>query len=187
MPALSEKYRQPCKCKGLPAIFVLLAAGILFIVAAVSAETPSPFAVNKVIGKKAPDVTLKDLDGNPRSLSSYKGKVVLLHFWATWCPPCRDEIPELNELNKKMSDRAFAIYAVSTDDAAVDVKDFMKKNPVKFSVVMDFHGAATKKFYKVFMMPTSFLIDRNGTIVDIFYGGQEWTEPAMIKKIEALL
>lgn len=187
MPALSEKYRQSCKCKGLPVILLLLVAGILFIAAAVSAETPSPFAVKKITGKKAPDLTLKDLDGNPRSLSSNKGKVVLLHFWATWCPPCRDEIPELNELNKKMKGRAFAIYAVSTDEAAEDVRDFMKTNPITFPLVMDFHGAVSRKFYRVFMMPTSFLIDRNGTVVDVLYGGQEWTGPTLLKKIEALL
>ncbi|MBI5212688.1 MAG: TlpA family protein disulfide reductase [Nitrospirae bacterium] len=151
------------------------------------AQPPSPFAVDKLSGQKATDFTLKDINGNPVSLSSFKGKVVLLNFWATWCPPCRSEIPSMNKLYQKLKGRGFTILAVSTDRAVVDVKDFLKTMPVSFPVVVDYNLTVSRSLYKVFMLPTTFLIDRKGVIVEKYFGDQDWTEPEIVKEIEALL
>ena len=151
------------------------------------AQPPSPFAVDKLSGQRAPDFTLKDINGNPVSMSSFKGKVVLLNFWATWCPPCRAEIPSMNKLYQKLKNRGFVILAVSTDRAVVDVKDFLKTMPVNFPVVVDYNLTVSRSLYKVFMLPTTFLIDRKGVIVEKYFGDQDWTEPEIIKEIEALL
>lgn len=151
------------------------------------AQPPSPFAVDKLSGQKAPDFTLKDINGNSISLSSFKGKVVLLNFWATWCPPCRAEIPSMNKLYQKLKNRGFVILAVSTDRAVVDVKDFLKTIPVNFPVVVDYNLTVSRSLYKVFMLPTTFLIDRKGVIVEKYFGDQDWTGPEIIKEIEALL
>lgn len=150
-------------------------------------QPPSPYAVEKLSGQKAPDFTLKDINGNPVSLSSFKGKVVLLNFWATWCPPCRAEIPSMNKLQQMLKNRGLVILAVSTDRAVVTVKDFLKNNPVNFTVVVDYNLSVSRSLYKVFMMPTTFLIDKKGIIVEKYFGEQDWTDPDIIKEIEALL
>lgn len=166
---------------------LLLVAGHWSPVTIVHAQPPSPFAVDKLSGQKAPDFTLKDINGNSVSLSSFKGKVVLLNFWATWCPPCKAEIPSMNKLHQKLKNRGFVMLAVSTDRAVIDVKDFLKTTPVNFPVVVDYNLNVSRSLYRVFMMPTTFLIDRKGVIVEKYFGEQDWTEPEIIKEIEALL
>ncbi len=151
------------------------------------AQPPSPYAVEKLSGQKAPDFTLKDINGNPISMSSFKGKVILLNFWATWCPPCRAEIPSMNKLNDILKKKGLVILAVSTDRAVVDVKDFLKKTPVNFTVLVDYNLNVSRSLYKVFMMPTTFLIDKRGVIVEKYFGEQDWTHPEIVKEIEALL
>jgi peroxiredoxin len=170
-------------------IFLLLfcSAALILLSTAVHAQPPSPYAVEKLSGQKASDFTLKDINGNPVSLSSFKGKVVLLNFWATWCPPCRAEIPSMNKLQQMLKNKGLVILAVSTDRAVVDVKDFLKKNPVAFTVVVDYNLSVSRSLYKVFMMPTTFLIDKKGVIVEKYFGEQDWTDPEIIKEIEALL
>lgn len=164
-----------------------LAAAVCPPLPASAAELPSPFAADGAKGRKAADFMLKDVNGNMVSLASYKGKVVLLNFWATYCPPCREEIPDMNALSRKMKGKPFAILAVSTDRAAGEVKDFLKNTPVHFSVLLDNNSQVSRNLYKVFMIPTTFLIDKKGNIAKIYYGGQEWTEPAIMKEIQALL
>jgi peroxiredoxin len=153
----------------------------------VNAKTLSPFGVEKLSGQKAPDFTLKDINGKSMSLSSFKGKVVLLNFWATWCPPCRAEIPAMNKLNQLLKNKGLVILAVSTDRSVDDVKDFLSSVPVNFTVVTDEKLAVTRNLYKVFMVPTTFLIDKRGIIVKKYFGERNWTEPEIIKEIEALL
>ncbi|HXW69613.1 MAG TPA: TlpA disulfide reductase family protein [Dissulfurispiraceae bacterium] len=151
------------------------------------AENPSPFAGEKLINRKAPEFSMKDLNGSPVSLSSYKGSVVLLNFWATWCPPCKEEIPSLNKLSRQLKNRKFTIIAVSTDRSVSDVRAFLKKNPLDYIVMVDYDLSVSKPLYKVFMLPTSFLIDKQGVIVEKYYGGENWTDPEVVRKIESLL
>lgn len=169
----------------------LLSSALLLFCSVFTAEAlaqpPSPYAVEKLSGQKAPDFTLKDINGNSVSLSSFKGHVILLNFWATWCPPCRAEIPSLNKLNDILKKKGLVILTVSTDRSVVDVKDFLKKTPVNFTVLVDYNLNVSKSLYKVFMMPTTFLIDKRGVIVEKYFGEQDWTEPEIIKEIEALL
>ncbi|MDI6800841.1 MAG: TlpA disulfide reductase family protein [Thermodesulfovibrionales bacterium] len=150
-------------------------------------QPPSPFAVEKLSGQKASDFTLKDMAGNPVSLSSFKGKVVLLNFWATWCPPCKAELPSMNKLNQLLKGKGLVILAVSTDRAVIDVSNFLKKNPVNFTVIVDYNLNVSRNLYKVFMVPTTFLIDKRGVIAEKYFGEQDWAEPEIIKTIETLL
>lgn len=151
------------------------------------AQPPSPFAVEKLAGQKAPDFTLKDVNGNSISFSSFKGKVVLLNFWATWCPPCKAELPSMNKLQQSLKNRGLVILAVSTDRSASDVKDFLSKYPLNYTVVVDYNLNVSRSLYKVFMVPTTFLIDKKGIVVKRYFGEQDWTEPNIIKEIEAFL
>jgi len=135
---------------------------------------------------KAPDFMLKDLNGRTVSFSSLKGKVILLNFWATWCPPCKAEMPSMNKLYSSMKARGLEIIAVSSDSSLSSIKDFLAKHRVDFPVLHDEKKAVTLQ-YKVFSMPTTFLIDRNGTIVEKFYGEYDWTDPDVRSRIEKLL
>jgi peroxiredoxin len=174
--------------RSLKIAFCLLPFAIcLLLFAAVNAQPPSPYAVEKLSGQKAPDFTLKDINGNQVSLSSFKGKVVLLNFWATWCPPCRAEMPSMNKLQQMLKNKGLVIIAISTDSRIDEPKYFIKQNPVDFTVLHDSNLKVSRNLYKVFMMPTTFLIDKKGVIVEKYFGEQDWTDPDIIKEIEALL
>lgn len=151
-----------------------------------TADGMSPLNSNKIINSRAPDFTLKDMTGKNISLSAFKGKVVLLNFWATWCPPCRAEMPALNKLYHSLKPRGLEVVSVSTDRSINDIKDFLKKQKVDFPILFDVDSSVSKQF-RVFSMPTTFLIDRNGMIVEKFYGEYNWTEPETKGKIEKLL
>jgi len=175
-------------------IIRLLFIGSLFLLIAMgpnpptggSRDTASPVDAEKSVNSKAPDFSLKDAYGKPLSLSSLKGKVVLVNFWATWCPPCKAEMPSMNRLYNEIRSRGFEIVAISTDNSISPVKDFLAKNRIDFPVLFDETKSVTRQ-YHVFSMPTTFLIDRGGMIVEKFYGEEDWTDPVIRKKIERLL
>jgi peroxiredoxin len=126
-------------------------------------------------GKAAQDFALPDLQGNQVSLSQFKGKVVVLDFWATWCPPCRKEMPELQTLFEKYKDKDVQVIAVSTDDTTEPVEAFVKDNSISFLVL---HGSrdemrAIDQFYKITAIPRVLIIDREGVIKADITGYEE--------------
>ncbi len=151
-----------------------------------NADGISPLNSDKIVKSKAPDFTLKDLNGKTVSLSALRGKVVLLNFFATWCPPCRAEMPALNRLYHALKPRGLEVFGVSTDRSSDDIKDFLEAHRVDFPILFDADRSASKQ-YRVFSMPTTFLIDKNGLLVEKFYGEYDWTEPETKGKIEKLL
>ena len=151
-----------------------------------SRDTASPGDTEKSVNSKAPDFSLKDAHGRSLSLSSLRGKVMLINFWATWCPPCKAEMPSMNRLYNEIRNRGFEIVAISTDNSLSTVKDFLARNRIDFPVLFDETKSVTRQ-YHVFSMPTTFLIDRSGMIVEKFYGEEDWTDPVIRKKIEKLL
>ena len=151
-----------------------------------SRETASLLNADKNDNSRAPEFTLKDLQGRSLSLSALKGKVVLLNFWATWCPPCKAEMPSMNKLYNDMKARGLEVIAISADNSPSAVREFLSKCRLDFLVLFDETKAVTR-LYHVFSMPTTFLIDRNGVIVEKFYGEEDWNDPAIRKKIENLL
>lgn len=116
------------------------------------------------VGQKAPDFTLPDIEGRPVSLSSYQGKVVLIDFWATWCPPCREELPLFQELHNEYRDKGFEIVGISMDENAADVvPGFLERRNIKFTNLLA--DARIEELYgPIVGLPTTFLIDREGTI-----------------------
>lgn len=146
----------------------------------------SPLDADKQTNAKAPDFTLKDVNGRTFSLSSLKGKVILLNFWATWCPPCKAEMPSMNQLYNEIKAKGFEVVAVSSDSSLSSIKEFLSKSRVDFTVLFDEKKTVTREF-KVFSMPTTYLIDRNGLIVEKYYGEYDWTDPEVIKQIKKLL
>lgn len=162
--------------------YFLIFMSFLFL----TAEAPSPWGVDEVIGKKAPDSVLKDLTGKNASLSSFRGKVVLINFWATWCPPCRSEMPSLNKLYKEYRDKGLVVMAVSTDRNGSTVRDYLNKNPVDLPIFID-SDLKISRLFKVFSMPTTFLIDRNGIILQRYLGEEDWDSADIRGKIKEAL
>lgn len=119
---------------------------------------------------QAPDFALKDSDGKTVHLSDYKGKVVMLDFWATWCPPCKIEIPWLIDLERKDKDRGFEVLGVSMDDEGWDVvKPFMREVGVNYRVLIG-NDATAEMYGNVESLPETFLIDRESKIAAIHIG-----------------
>ena len=146
----------------------------------------SPSEIDKLEKNKAPDFSLKDLSGRPVTLLSLKGKVVLLNFWATWCPPCISEMPVFNKLYRELRSRGLEIVAISADRSESYLRDYISKHSLEYKVLYDESRTVVKQ-YKVFSMPTTFLIDKNGVIVEKFFGEYDWTDQEIKKKIEKLL
>ncbi|RME76465.1 MAG: TlpA family protein disulfide reductase [Chloroflexi bacterium] len=117
----------------------------------------------------APDFTLYSPDGQSVSLNDYAGKVILVNHWATWCPPCKAEMPALNAFYEDYKDRGFVVLAVNSQEDAATVKSFIQANGFTFPVVLDTRGQVGT-IYRVRGLPTSFIIDRNGVIQYIHSG-----------------
>lgn len=135
----------------------------------------------------APDITIPSLDGTKLTLSSLKGKVVLLNFWATWCPPCREEIPSMMKLNEKMAGKPFQMVAISIDEGGASaVKDFFKESGFKLPAYND-PEAKAGKLYGITGVPESFLIDKNGIIVKKVVGPMPWDSAEAVSFIENMM
>jgi len=139
-------------------------------------QTPAAVPETPTAPGVAPDFILNDLDGKPVKLSDYRGKVVLLNFWATWCPPCKGEIPHFNDLVKQYGPKGFVVLGVSVDKGGVaTVKKFKANSPVEYTVVMD-NGQVANRYQLILPeedrggIPNTFLIDRQGNIKKTFVG-----------------
>jgi thiol-disulfide isomerase/thioredoxin len=137
-------------------------------------------------GGAAPPLALRDLQGVERRLEDYRGKVVVLNYWATWCDPCRDEMPSMQRLQDRLAGKPFAILAVDYGEGAPRIQDFLKKVPVRFTVLLD-RDLATADAWKVKVLPTSLVIGADGRIRYSAVGGLEWDSPAVESAIRKLL
>ena len=137
-------------------------------------EKPTKLAVDKTppepAREPAPSFTLQDLNGKQVSLSDFKGKVVVLDFWATWCPPCVKEIPHFIELHEQYKDRGFAMVGISLDHQGVSVvKSFVRKYQVNYPILMT-DGRVDKAYGGITGIPTTFVIDSAGNIRQKYVG-----------------
>ena len=141
---------------------------LLALVSVVVGCSSGPVARPEV-GNPAPDFELKDLKGDLISLTSLYGQPVLLNFWATWCPPCRAEMPYLQQVHEQWSSKGLILLAVNFRESRTEVNIFMETNDLTFRVLLDTSGSTTQQ-YNVRAIPTTFFIDRDGTIKDIQFG-----------------
>lgn len=139
------------------------------------------------IGAFAPEFTLPAPDGKQTKLSSFRGKNVLLNFWATWCGPCQQEMPSLEALYQRYKDQGFVIVGVSLDEEGWPVVDgFLKRVPVNFPLLLDVSQSVSDT-YQIFRIPESYLIDETGLIIDKFVGPQDYNQDIFYKKVERAL
>ncbi len=137
-------------------------------------------------GKPAPDFVLKDMDGQTTRLSDFRGRLVFLNFWATWCPPCRDEMPSMEELHQLMKGRPFKMLAVSVDTDAETANRYIQKNGFTFTTLAD-HQQKTAGLYHTTGIPETFLISAEGILLLKVIGPDNWSSPKNIAVIERLL
>ena len=135
----------------------------------------------------APDFVATDLKGQRVRLSALRGKVVLLNLWATWCPPCLQEMPSMERLYTRLRGRDFEILAVSQDeDGKQSVEALVRQLELSFPVLIDPERQVGER-YGVWGFPESFVIDRNGYVVEHVIGPREWDTAAQVSAFEALL
>ena len=135
----------------------------------------------------APEFALADLAGNRVRLSEHRGHVVLLNFWATWCPPCRAEMPSMEKLYQAYRDRGLVILAVSGDRGGKTVvESFVRERGVTFPILLD-PGNEVFAQYGVRGLPTSYFLDRGGRFVSAEAGARDWSSKAARRVVEALL
>jgi len=146
-----------------------------------SAE-PAGDQVGTSDGATAPDFVLPTLDGASVSLGETAGQVRLIDFWATWCVPCREEIPMLNELQATYGDRGFRVLGISDEEAGL-IRDFVKENGVEYTNLVGTEEVT--EAYGVLGLPAAYLLDREGRVVDSFLGPKP--KKVLIEKIETLL
>jgi peroxiredoxin len=138
-------------------------------------------------GDQAPEFRLSTLEGRSVSLSSFKGKVVIVHFWATWCPPCVDEIPTLDRLFRAMAGRDLEILAVSVDEGGAEaVGGFMQRNRLSLPVLLN-PDRSVANLYGTLKFPETYLVDREGIVRRKIIGAADWTRPDAIGLITELL
>jgi thiol-disulfide isomerase/thioredoxin len=134
----------------------------------------------------APVLGAQDLKGAPQTLTRYRGKVVLLNFWASWCPPCLREMPSMERLRLKMVGRPLEIVALDSAETADEVNAFLSKMKLGFPILLDPDGSNTRR-WNVFALPTSFLLDTEGRVRFVLTGPTEWDEGEALRVIESLL
>lgn len=156
---------------------IIFAVLILLTVAVVGCSRQEEPVVE---GKVAPDFTLKDLAGRQVRLSDFRGKVVFLNFWATWCPPCREEIPSMVRLNRIMDGKPFQMLAVSIDEGGKDAVDnFVKNSGTVLPALLDTNQSISKR-YGTTGVPETFILDKKGVIVKKVVGGMDWSDPQVV-------
>lgn len=134
----------------------------------------------------APALKAVDLQGATRTLADYRGKVVVLNFWASWCPPCLREMPSMERLRVKMAGRPLAVVALDSAETRQEVDAFLAKMTLGFPILLDPDGSNTKR-WKVFALPTTFLLDAEGRVRHVLTGPTEWDEGEALAIIESLL
>lgn len=162
-----------------------LSAVWIWISAAPTGSTTNGFIPAPQEGFLAPDFELITLDGDLISLSDLGGKVVLVNFWASWCPPCRSEMPAMQKIFDRYGPDNFVILAVNNTrgDKLVDIENFVIEKNLSFPILLDHNGQVTNQ-YLVHSLPTSFFIDREGVIQEIVIGGMN--EALLISRFEKL-
>ena len=188
--------KQPLRMRIAPAArlcakFALCVLGATMLSASpgLADDAPAPQTLTEVAKRtQAPDFVLEDIDGTKRRLSDLRGKVVLVNFWATWCPPCRREMPSIERLSHVLKGADFAILAVNVAENLDTVFSFTGTlDPVPtFPIVFD-RDSSVLKAWPVRGLPTSFVLDKQGRIAYRAVGGREFDDPAILAQLRTLL
>ena len=156
----------------------------LLVAAHAQAATWKAFSADS--GQAPAPMVLSDLGGRDVDLSSFKGEVVLVNFWATWCEPCREEMPSLQRLQQKLGGRGFRVVGVNVGEGAPRIRQFLERTPVSFTMLRD-ADSDVMKAWRVRMLPASFLVDRRGMLRYQIVGEADYDDAAQQAPILELL
>ncbi len=135
--------------------------------------------------KPAPALLLMDMEGVKHDIRDYRGRPVIINFWATWCPPCRRELPSMNRAWKKIKNEGIVMLAVDVGEDEDTVFTFMADYPIDFTVLLDSSGDVSAR-WPLLALPTTFVLDREGRLVYQAIGGREWDNDSLLDKVRAL-
>ena len=138
-----------------------------------------------VLGDPAPEFSLPRMPSGNLSLADFRGKVVVLNFWATWCPPCIAETPSLEAFASKMKDRGVVVLGVSIDQDPAALEEFVKRNHITYPIARDSSRNVPTR-YGTYKFPETYIIDRSGYVAEKIIGSTDWTDPRMISFVESL-
>jgi peroxiredoxin len=159
---------------------IVFGIGIIFLLQTKDSSLDLSGKPRLVKGMPAPEFRLPNLDGKIVSLADYKGKVVLLNIWATWCPPCVEEMPSMEKLYQELKEEDFVILAASIDASGNEVvAPFMKTHKLSFPTLTDTQGKL-QDIYQTTGVPESFIIDKKGVITEKIIGPRDWATPDII-------
>ena len=159
---------------------VVVLAALAFAAAAGAAEL-KPWT-----GGATPPLVLQDLHGRTHRLADYRGKVVLVNFWATWCEPCRDEMPSIERLRQSLAGKPFEVLAVNIGEPLGRIERFLEKMPLGFPMLLDRDTGAAKA-WKARVVPATFLVGSDGRIRYVHYGELDWSSEPVRKRVAELL
>jgi thiol-disulfide isomerase/thioredoxin len=137
-------------------------------------------------GVITPALALSDLEGKPHRLADYRGKVVLVNFWATWCVPCREEMPSIERLRTSLDGRPFVVLAVNLAEPESRIRKFLEAVPVSFPVLLDKNAQAAKA-WQARVLPATFIVGPDGVVRYQYFGELDWSKPEIREAILALL
>jgi peroxiredoxin len=159
----------------------------LILVISFNARATDHFGLQSITPAiQAPNFTLKDIDGKTIQLSDFRGKIVIVNFWATWCPPCREEIPSMNEAMKKLNNKKFVMLGINMAEEADTVLEFSNNTAIDFTVLLDTTGEASAK-WPMKGLPTTFIVNPQGKIIYRAIGSRDWSSDSLLKELQKLL
>ena len=135
---------------------------------------------------RAPALELSDLDGKTHKLADYRGKVVLVNFWATWCEPCREEMPSIERLRASLEGRPFAVLAVNLAEPESRIRKFLDAMPLRFAVLLD-RDAKVARAWQAKILPATYIVGPDGMIRFQHRGELDWSKPEVRRQIAALM
>jgi len=161
------------------AILASIAGATVFFI--LHSHRPGPVQV----GSTAPDFSLPRLDGRNISLRDFRGRVVVLNFWATWCPPCVEEMPSLISFANQMDAQGITVLGVSVDYDTEALGKFVAGSGIRFPILQD-RDQKTANRYGTFMYPETYIIDRNGRISEKLIGPKDWQDPGIVGRVREI-
>ncbi|MGZ5089900.1 MAG: TlpA family protein disulfide reductase [Burkholderiales bacterium] len=156
-------------------------AVVIIVAPAMSAPALAPWG-----GGPAPGLALKDLEGRAHDLAAYRGKVVLVNFWATWCEPCRQEMPSIQRLSEKLAGKPFVVLAVNVDEPESRVRNFLNDTRFDLPVLLDANKSVTRQ-WGARILPVTFIIGPDGRVRYRLLGEMDWSSQTTVTLITALM
>lgn len=132
-----------------------------------------------------PAMQLKDIHGQLHDLKQYRGKIVVLNFWATWCAPCREEMPSFQQMSDQLPSDQYIVIGVNVGEQLEQVLEFLHLTPLDFPILLD-EGALVSQYWPMLGLPTTFIIDRHGEVRYTALGPRDWVSAPIINKVKSL-